>query len=95
MTEAVALVCACALVVPALVIFTVLEVTTPSPVYWDFNGCRFRRKSDVPDVGAKSWARTVAEAHDDDEAALALVIQQSMDEQSGSVMMKELGGKTE
>ena len=83
--------CAVALVIPSLVIFVILETTTPSPVYWDVGSCRFRKKGELPDVGAKSWARTVATERNggvedavmsEDDAALALAIQQSVDEQA-------------
>lgn len=32
------------LVIPAVSIATVLELSTPSPVFWDFKSCTFRRK---------------------------------------------------
>lgn len=91
MTEVVVVACAVALVVPSLVIFAILEHTTPSPVYWDAGSCRFRRKEELPDVGAKSWARTVATERNggvadavlsEDDAALALAVQLSVDEQA-------------
>jgi hypothetical protein len=89
MTEVVVVACAVALVIPSLVIFLVLETTTPSPVYWDAGSCRFRKKAELPDVGAKSWARTVATERNggvedavmsEDDAALALAVQLSVDE---------------
>ena len=89
MTEVVVVACAVALVIPSLVIFVILETTTPSPVYWDAGSCRFRKKAELPDVGAKSWARTVATERNggvedavmsEDNAALALAVQLSVDE---------------
>ncbi len=83
-----------ALVIPSLTLLFILEATTPSPVSFDAAACKFRRRAPPATVGPQSWARTVAEEHSargaegaeaqplsEEEAALALAVQLSLDEQ--------------
>ena len=91
------------LAAPALIVWAVLEATTPSPVYWDAVSCRFRRKAAyevVPPTAADATGgggdfasrvpavpRTAQREHSLDTINLAIALQESLEQQE-----REAGG---
>jgi hypothetical protein len=76
------------LAAPALIMLAVKEASVPSPVFFDLASCSFQRhklaaqpQPDSPPVS-------------EDEALLALVVQRSLDEQSGTPEGSEANATT-
>ena len=76
------------LAVPSLLVVAALELSTPSPVYFDLQQFRFRRHSQYerkeaentgPDFAARAGASYESPPLTEDEALTALAVQMSLD----------------